>query len=285
VTFAPVYDHYVWGRGIGTNGWSIESPNYSMGFCELISGTQTSTSATLRTYVYEVWNIAGQWCGWFPTTPSNTTLNYTVLGKQLVAPVISSLVQSPNPIPPGTVGTVTAVLSQGNGNIAYTWSYANKPTWVSVSFNGNTAYVSNDLGLLKSSGVEKIMLPPFSLTCTASNAAGSSTQTCYPSLSSLLKESFDITNNVIITETKLDANYPNPFNPSTIIKYQIKEKTQVTLKIYDIMGREVQTLVNTIQESGYYEIIFNAQNFSSGVYFYTLSTKDYIRSHKMILTK
>lgn len=285
VTFTPMYDHYVWGRGVGTNGWSLESPNFSMGFCELVPGTQTANSATLRTYVYEIWNTLGQWIGWFPTTVSNVSLNYTVLGKQLIAPVISSLVQSPSPIPPGETGIVTAVLLQGNGNITYSWSYANKPAWVSVSFSGNTAYVTNELLLLKNSGINQIMASPFSLTCTASNAAGSSTQTCYPSLSSLQKESVNNTNSQIITETKLEANYPNPFNPSTIIKYQIKEKTPVTLKRFDITGRVVRTLVDEVQESGYYEVTFDAHNLASGVYLYALSTSDYRSSNKMIFTK
>jgi hypothetical protein len=286
VGFTPMYDHYVWGRGVGTNGWSLESPNYSMGFCELVPGTLSPNSATLRTYVYEVWDIAGQWIGWYPTNASNVSLNYTVLGKQLIAPVISSFTQTPNPIPPGVTGTVVAVLSQGNGPITYSWSYISKPTWVTVWFSRDTAYVRNDLALAKTSDANSVLAPAFTLTCTASNGAGSSTNSYQPNLSSTLsKKNNNATNEVIITETKLESNYPNPFNPTTVIKYQIKEKTPVTLKVYDIMGREIQTLVNTTQESGYYEIIFNAHNLSSGVYFYTLSTKDYTNSNKMILTK
>lgn len=285
VNFSPMYDHYAWGRGVGTNGWSLESPNYAIGFCDVVSGTLTANSATLRTYVYEVWNILGQWIGWYPTTASNVSLNYTVLGKQLIAPVISSFTQTPNPIPPGVTGTVVPVLSQGNGPITYTWSYANKPTWVTVSFSGNTAYVSNDLVLAKISATEQVMAPPFSLTCTASNGAGSSTQTYYPTLSTTLSKDLTNSPNSIIYETKLEPNYPNPFNPITIIKYQLKDKSPVTLKVYDIMGREVQTLVNTIQESGYYEVPFNGENLSSGIYFYTINAGKYSAVKKMLLIK
>lgn len=285
VSFSPMYDHYAWGRGVGTNGWSMENPNFAMGFCEVVPGTLTTNSVTLRTYVYEIWDATGQW-KWYPTTASNVSLNYTVLGKQLIAPVISSFTQTPNPIPPDVTGTVVAVLSQGNGPITYSWSYANKPTWVTVSFSGITAYVTNNLALAKISGTEQIMAPPFSLTCIASNGAGSSTQTYYPSLStSLSKDLSNSSNSLIITETKLQPNYPNPFNPSTVIKYQLKDKTQVTLKVYDIMGREIQTLVNLFQEAGYYEISFNGENLSSGIYFYTISAGKYFASKKMLLIK
>ena len=58
----------VWGRGVATNGWSAENPNFSMGYCNVVPGTVTSNSATLYTYVYEVYSTLGQWIGWYPTT-------------------------------------------------------------------------------------------------------------------------------------------------------------------------------------------------------------------------
>ncbi|MGE5861655.1 MAG: CHRD domain-containing protein [Ignavibacteria bacterium] len=71
---------------------------------------------------------------------------------------------------------------------------------------------------------------------------------------------------------RMSQNYPNPFNPSTIINFQIPEKTNVSLKVYDILGREVMTLLNEVKEPGIYNINFNAAGFSSGVYIYKLST-------------
>ncbi|MEW5843597.1 MAG: S8/S53 family peptidase [Bacteroidota bacterium] len=286
VYFTPQYDHYVWGRGVGTNGWSMEAPNYAMGSCEVVPGTVTASSAELRTYVYEVWTVLGQWIGWYPTTASNVSLNYTVLGKQLIAPVISSFTQTPNPIGPGQTGTVVPVLSQGNGNITYTWSYTNKPSWVTVWFSGNTAYVRNDLILAKSSGNNSIQAPAFELTCIASNAAGSSSWSYSPVLSSTLnKDNQNGSNDAIITETKLESNYPNPFNPSTVIKYQIKEKSLVSIKVFDVMGREVTTLVNKYQNAGAFEVIFDASNLPSGVYFYNLVAGSNSITKKMLLIK
>ncbi len=88
----PVYLYNivgVWGRGTFSAGWSAASPNFGEGFCEVVPGSLTSTSVTLRTYVYQVWSIAGSYLGYYPTTPSNTTFAYSVLG--LEKPTISGL--------------------------------------------------------------------------------------------------------------------------------------------------------------------------------------------------
>lgn len=83
----------------------------------------------------------------------------------------------------------------------------------------------------------------------------------------------------------LHQNYPNPFNPVTTIRYDIAERGNVSLKVYDIIGREIKTLVDTEQNSGYYSVQFNAEQFSSGVYFYTLRSGPYAVTKKLILSK
>jgi hypothetical protein len=83
----------------------------------------------------------------------------------------------------------------------------------------------------------------------------------------------------------LDQNYPNPFNPSTSIAYSIKQESQVSLKIYDIMGAEVAELVNTRQPAGNYSIQFDASNLSSGVYLYRISAGSFVSVKKMTLLK
>ncbi|MBI5403748.1 MAG: T9SS type A sorting domain-containing protein [Ignavibacteriae bacterium] len=83
----------------------------------------------------------------------------------------------------------------------------------------------------------------------------------------------------------LSQNYPNPFNPSTNLKYQIKDSRFVTLKVYDITGKEITTLVNEKQSPGTYEVKFEAGDLPSGVYFYKLTTEDYSETRKMILLK
>jgi hypothetical protein len=92
-----------------------------------------------------------------------------------------------------------------------------------------------------------------------------------------------------ITTYKVDQNYPNPFNPGTVITYQIPSRSAVSLKIYNILGREVETLVNTVQPAGKYSVTFNSMArgtaLSSGVYFYRLQAGNYVETKKMILLK
>ncbi|KUG25939.1 hypothetical protein ASZ90_004230 [hydrocarbon metagenome] len=83
----------------------------------------------------------------------------------------------------------------------------------------------------------------------------------------------------------LFQNYPNPFNPESIIKIQIAERTNTVLKIFDITGREVQTLLNESIEPGVYEINFDASDLTSGIYYYRLETDSYNQTRKMILLK
>ena len=80
-------------------------------------------------------------------------------------------------------------------------------------------------------------------------------------------------------------NYPNPFNPSTNISYNIPNGSLVTLKVYDILGKEIVTLVNESKQAGSYNVQFDANNLSSGVYFYSIQAGDFFESRKMILMK
>ena len=91
--------------------------------------------------------------------------------------------------------------------------------------------------------------------------------------------------NEIPTNFALYQNYPNPFNPSTTIEFDIPERTNVKLVIYDILGREVETIVDKEFEPGKYKINFTATNLPSGVYFYTLRTPKFTKTNKMLLIK
>jgi hypothetical protein len=86
-------------------------------------------------------------------------------------------------------------------------------------------------------------------------------------------------------EFSLSQNYPNPFNPTTVIHYQLPVNSFVTLKIYDILGREVATLINGRQSAGYYNATFKATNLPSGVYFYRLQAGTYSATKKLLLLK
>jgi len=86
-------------------------------------------------------------------------------------------------------------------------------------------------------------------------------------------------------ELALEQNYPNPFNPSTSIQYTISDMQFVSLKVYDILGNEVATLVNSEKPAGVYEVEWNTSNVPSGVYFYQLKTGSFVQTKKMILMK
>lgn len=92
-------------------------------------------------------------------------------------------------------------------------------------------------------------------------------------------------NHQVVANYKLEQNYPNPFNPSTTISFQIPIASKVSLKVYDVLGREVETLVNENKPAGKYSINFNADKLASGVYLYRLQAGNYIESKKMILLK
>ncbi|MCE1164763.1 MAG: T9SS type A sorting domain-containing protein [Bacteroidetes bacterium] len=83
----------------------------------------------------------------------------------------------------------------------------------------------------------------------------------------------------------LYQNFPNPFNPVTTIQYALPKESRVTLRIYDITGREVRVLVNEIKTAGYYAIQFNGSELSSGIYFYKIEAGDFIQTKRMVLIK
>ena len=92
-------------------------------------------------------------------------------------------------------------------------------------------------------------------------------------------------NEVIVNEYSLNNNYPNPFNPTPNIEFQIEHSGYVTLKVYDVLGKEVKTLINEDLTAGNYNVDFNPINLPSGIYFYRLSVNNFSNTKKMILVK
>lgn len=97
-----------------------------------------------------------------------------------------------------------------------------------------------------------------------------------------INEKFD---NSIPQEYKLYSNYPNPFNPETIIRYSIPQSSFTTIKIYNIEGKELATIVNEMKTAGNYQISFNASQLPSGTYFYRIESGNFSSTKKMILLK
>ena len=91
-------------------------------------------------------------------------------------------------------------------------------------------------------------------------------------------------------EFALHKNYPNPFNPVTTLRYDLPQNSMVNIKVFDMLGREVKTLVNQVQDAGFKSIIWNATNnigqpVGAGIYLYQIQAGDYIQNKKMVLLK
>ncbi|HSP86873.1 MAG TPA: T9SS type A sorting domain-containing protein, partial [Ignavibacteriaceae bacterium] len=101
--------------------------------------------------------------------------------------------------------------------------------------------------------------------------------------------SFNYSNEIEVTvipdKYELLQNYPNPFNPSTEIIFSIPKEEELTLKVFDLLGHEVKTLVKGIYKPGSYKILFDGSDLSSGLYFYELKTSGFHSVRKMVLIK
>ncbi|MDH3269226.1 MAG: T9SS type A sorting domain-containing protein, partial [Ignavibacteria bacterium] len=95
----------------------------------------------------------------------------------------------------------------------------------------------------------------------------------------------DTQSDLLPASFELMQNYPNPFNPVTSINYQVPEATLVSIKVYDLIGREVAVLVNEVKQAGNYQVTFSSENLASGVYFYRMTTGDFSSVRKMNLLK
>lgn len=83
----------------------------------------------------------------------------------------------------------------------------------------------------------------------------------------------------------LNQNYPNPFNPSTQITFSIQKTSDVSLKVFNLLGQEVASLVNEVKAPGTYNVDFNASNLASGIYVYQITAGTFVSSKKMMLVK
>ncbi len=103
----------------------------------------------------------------------------------------------------------------------------------------------------------------------------------YPGANTGIEETLD----GIPGDFQLHQNYPNPFNPSTTIEYSISEPVHVTLKVYNVLGKELKTLINREHNSGNYSVKFNAADLANGIYFYKITAGNYLDIKKMVLLK
>lgn len=156
-----------------------------------------------------------------------------------------------------------------------TWSYSGN---VNLSIEINNSRVAT----VSSQNTSWFGSETITFTVTDPDGNSTSTNVTFVVLSTTDSE---LVSNDIPTEFNLNQNYPNPFNPSTVVRYGLPEQADVTLKIYNILGTEVATLINQTQSAGFYEYKWDASENASGIYFYMLNAGDYREVKKMILIK
>ena len=159
------------------------------------------------------------------------------------------------------------------------------------SFNFSLSYLSNGTkpagGWIEKSGGAKIVFLGFGFESINNNESSISRTDVLNTILQWFDGTLDAENEnpFIVSDYKLSQNYPNPFNPVTVISYRVPVKSFVSLKVYDIIGREIQSLVNEEKDAGRYEIYFDASSLSSGVYFYKIKSESYSEIKKMVLIK
>jgi subtilisin family serine protease len=186
-----------------------------------------------------------------------------------------------------------AILNDASdGHFGVYTGFTSAEKWTALS-SGTTVKPSAGTGDISevTSGGPYSILAGDTLKVAFAVAAGNSLDDLRSAISSARSKYQEILTDVSSEKTatpvsyNLSQNYPNPFNPSTTVKYQIAKQSSVTLKIYDILGREIATLVNEEKPAGSYSVSFNASSFSSGIYFYQIKAGGYTAVKKMILLK
>lgn len=307
VAFSDLYacTPHAWGRGVWTSGYSMENPNCGLGWSAPVSGSITKTGCRMRTYVYEVWNVAGEYIGWVPCTPSQVSYAYSALGIKDYGPPDVTVTypnggeyfRSGNTVHitwqvddeyiegvrcglsyslDGEEGFWTAIASNlsvdEDGEGSYDWKI---PTGHHrVENNCRVRVIANDSN--QHQGID-ISDADFTIEFITkpdeepdpNQGGGADTPTC----------------------TYIDAPYPNPFNPSTAIRFGLAERSEVTVVIYDIHGKAVRTIVHAAPcNPGHYLKHWDGRNddgvcVSAGIYFLRFQADGCAKTRKLVLVR
>ncbi len=177
-----------------------------------------------------------------------------------------------NAVKPGT-NYYYQVKAYNNFQDTLSYKLVNSPVWMNI--NPTTGLIQGIAPQTEGDTTVTIKV--------VDNHANSDTQTFTLHISNTITSVRE--NNILPSEFSLYQNYPNPFNPSTTINYEIPKQSFVKLKIYDILGREVKTLVNEEKSAGNYKVTFDASGLASGIYFYRMQAGSFVETKKLILLK
>ena len=157
---------------------------------------------------------------------------------------------------------------------------------IEVCYNNNTVNINSSVASSNKTGFTWHEHQDLVSGSGCTDLNGGSAQTKRPNIGLILNAIIGINEgNKIVKEYSLHQNYPNPFNPITKITFDIPRRSFVELKIFDVLGREVNKLVSEEKREGRYTIDFDGSGLSSGVYFYSMSAGDFVQTRKMLLIK
>jgi hypothetical protein len=275
---------YVWGRGVGTDGFSIENPNCGMGWCRVVPGTVTKTSATLETYVYDVYTV-----GWVPCSPSNVEFKYTALGE-LTTVDLSGYMQCTNPPKEGGKMDVYHFLAHlswtYNGTLHHyeLWRKLYRPDpydptgWTMIYHGQDTSKVDPyDFQIPQGAW--------YYVRAYYSSSAYVQSDTLYLETYDPHSRGGSQTAGSEISLIYSLSLHPNPARNDISIRFSITREEKVSLKVYDVSGRVVKTLVNDRLGAGYHTAKLNDKDLQSGIYFARLKTDNYEATKKFMMMK
>lgn len=279
--------------------WALYTANSS----GVIDPIITNQSVTSYTFTFAVSSTNGSYPNGanytFWLLAQGSTTNPWVISPAFcisTLPVLSIWMGTPSPLSVGLPATVNWSVSGGvpglpdggwTGNIRLQW-YQNNNALQNLA---SIPVANHSYTFTVPSSIPGATIPGCNFKIGGANAPTGTTipdgfvsaftgEFCIQNPSGIIKISTEVPTNYILHQNK-----PNPFNPSTNIRYEIVKNGLVKLVVYDILGKEIQTLINEVQSSGIYETTFNASSLPSGVYYYKLFAEDFVEVKSMVLLK
>lgn len=291
VSFSKEYstEPHVWGIGIPTIGYSKADPNFTVGFCEVAQGTVTNTNVKLRTYIYDLYiedpyDHHLDYQGTVPTSASNVVFAYTVLGDPIpaVPANFDGSWQSSHP------HLTWSANSEEDFQHYEIWKKKNG-VWSLKTTTNNTYYTDTGEfkytpGHIKTNIYYKIQAVDLADQVSGYTHDELFTVNAPEQSMQELNEYLNISIS-IPAKYELNQNHPNPFNPITQIRFGLPEAGFTIVKVYDIQGKLIRTLVNSNLEAGYHTYSFSGENLSSGIYIFELKSGTFHQLKRMLLLK
>ncbi len=280
VTFPETFSSppEVWGRVVGTVGYLPNNQNYSIPWCAAIIVSEVD--ANLETYVYQLWDLAGNYLGFFPTTPANVQFAYTAFGTlgspppQPPAPPQNLVITNPGAVGQSPHFTWDSISGATSYNIYRRVSFQQQ--WVLFGSTTSTSFTDFMLEILDPSDPDA---DEFFYHVKAVNSVGESGPSNSAAVWGLgVFKSINDELTTLPNKFELQQNYPNPFNPTTVLRYSIPKSGYVELVIVNLLGQPVRSLIAKSQSTGWYNIIWDGRNdqgqtVGSGIYLYRLAVK------------